>query len=450
MRSPLLVSAAAAALTLALAGSASAAGYEPGQVLVEYEAGVAAPDRARVESETGTDDAGAAGEGLRTLAVEDGDSVRRTVRQLRHDPRVASATPNYVARVSAPFPNDPVFGRQWHLFDTWGANVPAAWDLARSQGGAGGRGTVVAVIDTGVAFRTRRGLRRAPDLRRFKRGYDFIGNDRFPHDLNGHGTHVAGTIGQSTGNGIGGSGVAYRTRIMPLRALDTFGEGNTVTIARAVRFATRRNVDVINLSIEFESSVRAAQVPLLSRALTRARRKGITIVAASGNSADDRRAEGLGPRVSYPARARGVIAVGGTTDSGCQAEYSNGGGSLDVVAPGGGADAPHQDNPSDRANCRPGRVGRDVLQQTFRCDPLTAGRRCFRRFGFTAGYYGTSMASGHVSGLAALLISSRRPGRNPSPREIERQIESRARDLGPPGFDIRYGHGLIDAGAALR
>jgi len=237
---------------------------------------------------------------------------------------------------------------------------------------------------------------------------------------------------------------------MPLRALDTFGEGNTVTIARAVRFATRRNVNVINLSIEFDSSVRAAQVPLLSRALTRARRKGITIVAASGNSADDRRAEGLGPRVSYPASARGVIAVGGTTDGGCQAEYSNGGGSLDVVAPGGGADAPHQDNPSDRANCRPGRVGRDVLQQTFRCDPLTGGRRCFRRFGFTAGYYGTSMASGHVSGLAALLISSRRLGRNPSPREIERQIESRARDLGPPGFDIRYGHGLIDAGAVLR
>src|SRR5213076_432438 len=101
----------------------------------------------------------------------------------------------------------------------------------------GGRGTIVAVLDTGVAYRTYRRYRRAPDLRHFTRGYDFVDEDRYPFDLNGHGTHVSGTIGETTNNHKGATGVAYRSRIMPLRVLDAAGDGDTVAISRAIRYA---------------------------------------------------------------------------------------------------------------------------------------------------------------------------------------------------------------------
>jgi serine protease len=133
-----------------------------------------------------------------------------------------------------------------------------------------------------------------------------------------------------------------------------------------------------------------------------------------------------------------VLSVGATTEHLCQAEYSNDGRGLDVVAPGGGADAAIDEDPQ---HCRPtGRPGRDIFQLTF------AGSR--RRFGLPSGYQGTSMAAPHVTGVAALVIASGVVGRNPTPRAVEERLEATARDLGPPGYDERYGAGLIDAGRA--
>ena len=122
------------------------------------------------------------------------------------------------------------------------------------------------------------------------------------------------------------------------------------------------------------------------------------MVAAAGNQAD--------AAVAYPARASSVIAVGATTANGCEAEYSNAGTDLDVVAPGGGVDAPNDDNPWDVAPlpARPGRAPH--LQQTF--------TRGVRRFGLPGGYEGTSMASPHVAGVVALLIATKRLGRHPA------------------------------------
>ena len=425
--------------------AAAQAPYVPGEVIVQYRDGTSSVERSTVERTTGTETDQALDGGSEQLQIEDGESVRETVAELEDKRDVAYAVPNYIARASAFRPNDPGYRRQWNFRGRFGIRMPEAWTLARSLGAPGGRGAVVAVLDTGVAYRRwGRRIRRAPDLRHFRRGYDYVGRDRRPVDLYGHGTHVAGTIGQSTNNRRGAAGIAYRARIMPVRVLDADGFGDTVAIARGIRYAARRGADVINLSLEYDSRIRAAHVPNLLRAVRYARRRGAVVVAAAGNQGD--------PAVAYPARARGVIGVAATTHTGCEADYSNSGRSVDVSAPGGGQNAPNDDNRWDAAHCG-GARGRFIYQQTFRCTPSDYRRfrwSCLRRFGLPGGYEGTSMAAPHVSAVAALVIATRRLGRNPSPTAVERHLERTARDFGPPGFDSRYGHGLIDAAAALR
>jgi serine protease len=432
----LLPPAALALILLAAAPAAGAAPYVPGQVIVKYKDGTTGTAQAGVERYSGTERRRELPGGSAQVEIADGDSVGRTVAELEDDPSVAYAVPNYVAHMAgAPlFPNDPGFRLQWNLNGPYSLNMPDAWALARARQAPGGRGAVVAVVDTGVAYRTVKRYRRAPDLRYFVKGHDFVDGDRYPFDLNGHGTHVSGTIAQTTNNERGAAGIAYRTRIMPLRVLDAEGAGDTVSIARAIRYAAKRRVDVINLSIEFDSSMRASQIPDILAAIRYARRRGSVVVGAAGNQAD--------AIVAYPARATGVIAVAATTFNGCEADYSNAGDDVDVSAPGGGVDSPNADNPWDAAHCRPDQGIHWIYQQTFTSS--------IRRFGLPRGYEGTSMAAPHVSAIAALIIASKVLGKNPSPMAVERRLEATARDLGPVGFDNAYGHGLVDAAAALR
>lgn len=405
---------AALALMAVTAGPAAAdPAYVPGELIVKREGSAATT----------------------TVTVRDGESVKAAAREVSRRPGVAYARPNYIARASAYTPNDPGFPLQWNLAATTaGINMPEAWGIARQAGRPGGQGAIVAVLDTGVAYQRFRRFRRAPDLNRFVRGYDFVANDRHPNDQNGHGTHVAGTIAQSTGNATATAGIAYRARIMPVRVLDASGAGDTLSISRGIRYAARHGANVINLSLEFDAAVRAAQIPDIVSALEYARSRGAVVIAAAGNQGS--------PQVAYPARARHVIAVAATTARGCQAEYSNSGVHVDISAPGGGADAANSDTPYDAQTCRPDLRGEFIYQQTF--------TNSVARFGLPPGYEGTSMAAPHVSGVTALLIGSRRLGTKPSPAAVEKRLKATARDIGTPGWDARYGWGLLDAAAALR
>ncbi len=370
--------------------------------------------------------------------------VATTVRALRSRPDlVRSAAPNPVARIAAArqappaelVPNDPGSGKgwqelQWNFTGPYSVNAPRAWANAANAGGRGGRGVVVAVLDTGVAYRTAGRFRRSPDFtsKDFVAGYDFVDNDTHPDDHNGHGTHVASTIGEATNNKVGLTGLAYGARIMPIRVLDTIGEGDALAIAKGVRFATRRGADVINLSLEFSPEITSGEIPELLEAIAEARRKGVLVVGASGN-------EGF-RNVAWPARASNVLAVGATTERGCLSEFSNEGRGLDIVAPGGGQDASTTGEPQ----CKPSEIGRPIYQLT-----LTGS---VRAFGLPGTYEGTSMAAPHVSATAALVIASKVLGDKPTPSQLSSHLKRTARDLGSKGYDTRYGAGLLDAAKA--
>ena len=393
-----------------------------------------------------------------TLSLPPGVGVRQAATALRRSPRVAYAAPNYIATASAqrPFrsasgiPNDPgpIDGTpgqpggwvslQWNLLPWSGTATAAlpispggidaigAWRNLAADGRYGGRGTVVAVLDTGVTFRTLRPhFIRSPDFasRQFTKGYDFVGGDRLPLDQNGHGTHIAGTIAEKTDNGIGLVGLAYGAKLMPVRVLDKHGSGQADVIARGIRFAVENGADVINMSFNFGCGKR---VPGIDDELRKAYRQGIVTVASIGNL-------GAETCVSPPATGPRVIGVGGTTEGGCLGSYSLSGKGIDVVAPGGGAPAP---------GC-PSIWARPIYQVT-----LKGGNPS--RFGEPGTYIGTSMSAAHVSALAAMVLASGVLDPDAAPQStvnrVARRLRNTARDLGLPS--TRQGAGLIDAAQA--
>jgi serine protease len=320
---------------------------------------------------------------------------------------------------------------QWNFAGSFGVDAPDAWTNLIEAGRPGGAGVVVAVLDTGIAYADQAPYRRSPDLdaATFAPGYDFVDDDAYPFDLNGHGTHVASTIAEQTNNGYGLTGLAYGVRILPVRVLDAYGNGYPATIARGIRFAADHRAKVINLSFNFGPGVKAEQIPQVIRAIDYATKRGSLVVAAAGNG-------GIG-EVAYPARAPHVFAIGATTEYGCLSSFSNVGSGLDLVAPGGGSDA----YLTDDVNCRGGRAGRPIYQTAFVGSHVTD-------FGTAVDFTGTSMATAHVSATAALVIASGVLGTRPTPIAVQRRLERTARDLGRPGYDTRYGWGLVNASTA--
>ena len=280
---------------------------------------------------------------------------------------------------------------------------PGRWP--RRRGAPGGRGAVVAVLDSGVAYERRGRYRRAPDLRRstFVKGYDFVGRDRHPNDVYGHGTHVAGTIAQTTNNGVGAAGHRLpRAGSCPCGCWTAEGSGDSVAISRAIRYAARRRRGRDQPEPRVRPrAVRAREIPDVLAALRYARRKGVTVVAAAGNQAD--------AAVAYPARARARDRGGRHHRATAARPSTRTPARTSTWWPPAAASTPaNADNPWDARHCRPDEPGRSIFQQTFTAS-VTPLRPAGRLRGHLDGEPRTWPA------IAALLIATKRLGRQPEP-----------------------------------
>jgi serine protease len=433
------------AITALCAGSPAAlastpAAYAPNEVVVGY-APAGAGTGAVAASSSGASGEGSASVRTRVLRLASGVSIAQELRRLHAQRGVAWAVPDYRAHIAGGLiPDNEGTGHQpgdwqelqWNFVGPFSVNAPEAWANVAADGAPGGRGVTVAVLDTGVAYANRGPFRRSPDFSRytFVKGYDFVAKNPYPNDRNGHGTFVAGTIAEDTNNRIGLTGLAYGAHIMPVRVLDSQGEGEASTIAEGVMFAVKHHAQVINLSLEFSPGVTADDIPELIHALVYAHRHNVLVVAAAGNEGH--------AAIAYPARAPYVVSVGATTEHGCLADYSNDGTGLTLVAPGGGADANLPGDP----NCFPEKPpGPDVYQVTFTGSS-------YKKFGMPSGYEGTSMATPHVAATAALIIASGVLGPHPTPAQITARLKATATKLGGGGDERLYGAGLVNAAAA--
>ncbi|BAS57646.1 subtilisin-like serine protease [Leptolyngbya boryana NIES-2135] len=290
-------------------------------------------------------------------------------------------------------PNDPMYSKQWNMHNI---GIEQAWIETK------GRGVTVAVIDTGVS--------KVPDLEKtnFVKGFDFVNDQENAADDNGHGTHVAGTIAQSTNNNFGVAGIAYEANIMPLKVLSSFGGGTVADIAEAIRFAADNKADVINLSLGG-----GGESVVMRDAIDYAHSKGVVVIAAAGNS--NRNA------ADYPARYPHAIAVAALDASGAKAPYSNFGAGVDIAAPGGSTEQ--------------GESG-GILQNTL--NPET-GESVF------AAFQGTSMAAPHAAGVAALIKAA---GVD-NPDEVLAVLKQSARKVESDDLN-HYGAGKLDAAAAVK
>ncbi|HET6582955.1 MAG TPA: S8 family peptidase [Nannocystaceae bacterium] len=303
--------------------------------------------------------------------------------------------------------NDPMYPLQWHMEQI---HAPEAWAVTR------GEGIVVAVIDTGVAWKDATGVKRLPDMNgtEFVKGESFISGLPEGLDDHAHGSHVAGTIAQTTNNGIGVAGVAHGAKIMPLKVLSKDGRGSVPGIANAIRYAADHGAKVINMSL-------GGPLPskVLAKAIEYAHGKGVVTVCAAGNEHRS--------RVGYPAANKFAIAVSATDYERNLTFYSNWGKDIDVAAPGG-------DTRSDKnGDGHPD----GVLQNTIRIGkPMENDYLWFQ---------GTSMASPHAAGVAALVMASGVT----NPDEVERVMKATAKHPTGAKWDEKYGAGIIDASAAV-
>ena len=327
------------------------------------------------------------GLGVLRLQVPVGREME-VVERLQGSPLVEWAEPNYL-RGSLWDPNDQLYRQfQWNMRKI---QAERAWDIA-----TGSSDVTVAVLDTGIDASH-------PDLAgKLVAGYDFLNDDPDPADDSGHGTHNAGIIGAASNNGVGVAGVAWGTKIMPLKVLNSSGVGPDSVIARGIVYATDHGARVINMSLGSSTSSR-----VLARAVQYAYDRGALLVAAAGNTAR------LDNAPVYPAAYEQVLAVGATDEEDKVADFSQHHPYVGVCAPG------------------------VRIVSTF-----------WRGAGYGAyvSASGTSSAAPHVSGLAALIWSISPALTNQQVRQI---IEETVDDLGKPGRDEFYGNGRVNAYKAL-
>ena len=308
-------------------------------------------------------------------------SVDEAVEAILGDKLVDDAEGNYpvVAYAAA---NDTNYGDQWNFSQVGAA---AAWDYAT------GDTVTVAVVDSGVTEGGTDGLSNVVA------GWDFIDNDSNPADPNGHGSHVAATIAQTTNNSTLWAGLSHGVDIMPVRVLGAGGGGTAAGVAAGINWAVANGADVINLSLGG-----AVGAGVMQTAVENAAAAGVIVVAATGND---------GGAVGFPAAYPDAIAVSATDKNMAVTSYSNTGAQVDIAAPGGTSSKPIRQETGE---------GNDV------------------------GKYGTSMASPHVAAGAALLLST-----GMDPADVEGQLTTWAIDIEAAGWDQDSGAGLMHIGLAV-
>ena len=393
--------------------------YVPDRLVVGFNESVTDAEAAQIVSGM-RQGASLRAKGLRrafhVLSVPKG-RVFELMNALKGDARVRYAHPDWIVHALDIPPNDPFYPTQWNLENANPAagsiHVEGAW--AVNPGGD--PSVVVAVIDTGIAYENFQTFCQAPDLAgaHFVAGWDFVNNDAHPNDDESHGTHVAGTIAQTTNNALGVAGIAYNVSLMPVKVLNAQGSGTITQIADGIRWAADHGAHVINMS--FGTSALPAQLIALQDAVQYAASRGVVLVAAAGNSA--------GATPMYPAAYPEVISVGATLYNKTLATYSNKGANL--CAPGGTNNG--EDNSGDGYPDM-------ILQNTF--DPNTHATCTFGYWFFA----GTSMASPHVAALAA-LVKSEQPSLTSA--EIRQLLYDTADNTVTPDC----GFGLVDAKRAL-
>lgn len=329
------------------------------------------------------------GDGNVEVADVDARDIPGLIERLSKDPRVEAVEPAYVAKALWT-PNDPKYGEQWHMQR---AGAESAWEYAC------GEGVTVAVVDTGIACYDEAGFMKGTDLAGTTcvDGYNFVGKNKVAADDQGHGTHVAGTIAQTTNNGVGVAGLAHCAKLMPVKVLSARGWGTMADVAEGIQWAADHGAQVINLSLG--APMKSAVV---EKAVNHALKKGVVVVAAAGNS---------GRSVGWPAAYPGVIAVSATDKNDNIAWFSSRGPEVTIGAPGVG-----------------------VTQQTI-CE---AGKNKCEQWGV---FNGTSMASPHVAGAAALLVGQGVT----DPDSVKAVLQSTA----TPKEDTNlFGAGILEAGKA--
>ncbi|MBN1832245.1 MAG: S8 family serine peptidase [Deltaproteobacteria bacterium] len=361
------------------------------------------------------------------------------VKALRKRADVAGADLNYIYHPTA-VPNDRYYFYQWHYPLI---NLPQAWDITTDNSNS----VIVAVVDTGV-YMAHEDL----TANLTNTGYDFIrdtsrsndgdgidpnpddpGDDNTPGRSSFHGTHVAGTIAAISNNSTGVAGVSWGSKIMPIRVIGV-GGSTSYDIIQGVRYAAglsndsgatpSQAADIINLSLTRPVGSLTGGSSTEQNAYTEVRNAGTIIIAAAGNSETS--------TLHYPASYDGIVSVSAVDMYKDLAPYSNYGTAIDVAAPGGNTEVD-----TDGDGYPDGVLSTCVDDSTGEMQDVYTFKQ------------GTSMASPHVAGVVALM-KAMHPGLTPAQLDSALSSGHITEDLGLPGRDDTYGHGVIDALKAVQ